>query len=505
MQCGPRRVQGQREDTNVRNLSLRLAIAVVTLYAAATAFVVVKAMDEATLPGSVRLVVTGSETTTGGIGLPALQDAVATEAQAVVVRQVNDLYDRSVRHLFVSQGTTGQKEARWLADGYPGFSQAVSNVVHPSEELSAVDPRGVYFVFGEPTVEAIVAARFRELGYDVEVSSTALTLGTGTTYVFQILGGPTFAVFLLTALLIAIGAASGTKKYATLRLHGLRESAAVWRDLRELRTSAALVISATGVASGVGLWAYNGLHQADRFLRLFGVVLLAGLAVVLVVHILTVHLVWGGRVLDGIKGRLSVRVAAPVAYLVRAPGLILAVTLLATSSAAAGSAADAAGARDDLALAGSAAKVHFEGQVSPDDMDRLAADSGAWLKGEAAAGRALLVLPLAHDDGSGPAPDVLVVNDAYLERNPVLDSAGERVLHGPPASVLLLVPDGAPDTAQKAETLIKQLSVGVAAPEFEVRAIRAASPTSCTSQSPTRSSPPGHRMSWSPSYNPGPV
>jgi hypothetical protein len=455
------------------NVSLRLAVAIVTLYSAFAAFMFTTIVDESTIPGGAKVEVSGDTVATGGQGLPALIEQAARDAESVVAKKVPDLHDPAARYLYVEVGAAERSEADWLVDGYPWFSAGVSTVVRPGADLDGVDPRGTYFVFGPERGVEVVSAAFTDLGYHV-VASPAVGTASDVTKFF--LGGsflsPTLVVLLLVALLVGTGVLSMTKAYAVQRLHGGTKRIAAGRDLRALAGTA--VVSLTVVVGGsiVGLWFYNDLHQIGSFLRATFAGFLGGALVVLAIYVAVLRLVWDVRLIEGIKGRIGFRVAMPSIYLIRVPGLVLAVSLAASTMAAWGAVGEAAQAREDLAVAGDAAKIRFEGSVSPAEMDRLASESGAWLKREDTAGRVIFAHPVSTVGADDTHPDLLLVNDTYLEEQPVFDNDGERVTAAPPNTILLLEPVGSSLTS---EDVVRYLEGSAADPEapisFESRMI----------------------------------
>ena len=446
----------------MRNTGLRLAIVVAAIYAALAGFTFTKMADESTLPGATPVLVTGQTVTTGGQGLPRLVKGLAETSDATVIREVRDLHSSNVRHLYVAAGDLSRPEARWLADGYPSFGATVKTVVHPVADLDSIDPRGRYYVLGSPGAESALSRAFVDLGYETETQKGSVSSGQAVAW---FVGGPfgsaTLIAMLLIALLAGLSVFAGVKPYAIQRLHGARERAAVMRDFRQVSRPGFLSVAVIGTCGVAGLWFYNGLNQLGGLVAVSTVVFLACLSLALGVHAAAVRLVWGSRLVDGIKGRLGFRVAVPVAYLIRVPGLVLAVSLLAAAFAAAGSAMEAGQTRDDLATAGEAASIRFESNVPPDEMDRLAFESGAWLQKEDEAGRAILALPRSMDpDATDAPPDVLLVNKTYLASNVVLDHAGNRVLAPAPGKLKMLLPEGSPRTADDVLTFLGDTSTG---------------------------------------------
>lgn len=446
----------------MRNTGLSLAIAVSVLYAAFAGFVFTKTVDESTLAGAGRVIVTGQTTTTGSDGLPSVVQDAAESSNAVVVREIRDLHSSTIRHLYVVIGDRDRPETQWLSDGYPSFSTAVHSIVHPVEELEGVDPRGSYYVIGPPSAVAITSTAFSDLGYDTQTDQSSVSVAETISW---FIGGPfssaTLVVMLLIALLSGISVISNVKSYAIQRLHGVQMRAAIKRDLSKVFPVAMTLMVLVFGGAFVGLWFYNGLNQIGSLIQATIIVFLASLVLLLGVHAAAVRLIWDTRLLDGIKGRLGFRVAVPAAYLIRIPGLLMAVSLVAAMFAAAGTAFDAADARADLEDAGAAASITFEAHASPGEMDRLAYESGAWLQEEDEAGRTILAVPLSLSLDGGAIdelPGILLVNRTYLEKNEVFALDGHRVLDAPPGKTGVLIPHGSTTTAADVVNLLGQFA-----------------------------------------------
>ena len=425
--------------------------------------------------GGVRVTASASSVSTGGAGLAALVEEAARDADAVVVREVNDLRSRSTRHLYLASGPSGSSEGRWLEEGYPGFRPDVSWVMHSATELDGVDPRGVYYVFGPAGAEDALVNTFEDLGFQVEVSSTRISAGAMVSnFVFGPFSSATLVFLLLVALLVASGVTSNAKVYAILRLHGGTKGLAIARDARRFLVVVVTAAVTATVVSLVGLWFYNHLHQVGRFLMVAGITFAVALVVQMVIYRTMLNLVWDTDLLGGIKGRLGFRATIPTAYLIRVPGLLVSVTLLATSFAGVGAVAEATQARADLEAAGNVARPFFDGRISHEEEGRMLEATGAWLKHEDAAGRIVLALPQSFEDSPEAEPDFLIVNDTYLAHNAVLSSDGERVQGASQGAVLLLMPANNLKVEEKVETRLREMGAmtTTSTPSYEVQEIR---------------------------------
>jgi hypothetical protein len=152
----------------MKNTGLRLAVAVAVLYSLFVSFMVTKSIDESTLAGASRILVSGTQTLSGSQGLDVLVQRSAQRSGSTIVREIRDLHDTSVRHFYLASGDNDGKGATWLDTGFPRFSQRVSTNVHAATELSGVDPRGEYFIIGTSAALDMVVHDFSQLGYAVE-------------------------------------------------------------------------------------------------------------------------------------------------------------------------------------------------------------------------------------------------------------------------------------------------------------------------------------------------
>ncbi|WP_309081542.1 hypothetical protein [Zhihengliuella sp.] len=459
----------------MRNTGFRLAMVVAGLYAAFAGFMFTSMADESTIPGAARVEVSGESATTGGVGLTQLIQNLSDDSEATIVKRRRDLHDARTRHFYVVLDDAARAEARWLTDRYPSFTSGIETLVHPAADLEGLDPRGTYYVLGGRESIAAVESTFQSLGYTTTSDNGDASIGQAIAW---FVGGPagsaTLVAVLLIALLAGVSVISSVKSYAIQRLHGFRKRTAICRDLRRLAPFSLLAVICVGTISWGCLWWYNGLNQFGMFIRVSGAIFVAAALLAIVVHVATVVIVWDTRLLEGIKGRLGFRVAVPGAYFIRLPGLFLAVSLVTGAFAAAGAALEAGQARADLAAAGNAATMTFEASVPPEEMDRLAYESGAWLKEEDLAGRTIAAIPLSLDgEGAQAEGDVLLVNNKYLELNPVLDVDGVPVAGAGSEAAKVLVPAGSSTSVENIENALPEsLGRGDTRLSLEIQTIR---------------------------------
>ncbi|WP_417367000.1 hypothetical protein [Glutamicibacter arilaitensis] len=443
----------------MKNKGLHLAVVIAALYAMFAGFTSSMILEETTLPGSRQILVSGQTVSTGGDGLPALAQKLADENSAVIVKQIRDLHDTKIRNLYIAAGNEELAPARWLSDGYPRFSQSIQTNIYPVDDLQGKDPRGRYFIFGPNGAEAKVIEEFERIGFSAEQLPASSSQGLGL--LFQgTLSSPTLVTMLLIVVLSGTSAISQMKSYSVKLLHGASKKDVLLQDLKELFGRAIPQVAIIGCAATAWLYSYNQLNQFAPLAQSTAVIFVAALALAIAIHAIVATLLWNTSILHGLKGRLGFRVAVPLAYLIRVPGILLAVSLVASTFGALQTTQEAEAARAELNAAGDASTIVFEGRSSPEEMDRLAFESGAWLKREAKAGRAIVSAPYQLDDDSNASSiPVLLINNAYLERNVVLSGSGDRVQQIPESDIRVLGPGQKPALREAFLDFIGEFSI----------------------------------------------
>lgn len=441
----------------MRSSGLRLAVVIAAIYSIFAGFMSTVIMDESMLDGSTQIFVSGSAISEGGDGLPAIAQNIADSSESVIVKQVRDLHDTNVRNLFVVVGNENAKQARWLTDGFPDFSRNRTSNVHSVSDLKGLDPRGKYYIFGNATADHKVTEEFEKLGYSIEYPS-------GSAAEFVIMphgptGPPTVVTLLLISLISGLSAISQMKRYAIQRLHGNDKKSVMWQAIKSLFPGTAIAILTLCCGSIISLYFYNGLNQFGRLAQTTSIIFVIAVTFAIAVHLVVLLILWNSSIIEGLKGRLGFRVAVPAAYLIRIPGILLAVSLIASSFAAATAVQDAAATRAEFNNAGNTAKIVFEGLMPPAEMESLSYEYGAWLKQEDKAGRTLLAAPFPLvGDQLGASQNILLVNNAYLNANPILNDVGEKLDEVSPSQLRAFIPENSSVSQQEIENFLSGIS-----------------------------------------------
>lgn len=441
----------------MKNSGLRLAVIVVALYAAFTGIIFTMVVDESSYPGAEKIRATGNTFSTDGESLANVVDHLASSANAVILRQVRDLNDPTTRHAFLSSGDSALAESKWVTEGYPAFSQSISTVIHPSSELDGVDPRGEYFVYGSQEATEIVADGLKQLGLSVDVGSKGTDVISALKWFLSgSIGSTTCVTVLLITMLAGLSVINNVKFYSILRLNGNAKSYALRADYRHASLFTALTLVSTVVVGTAGLFFYNSLNQFSMVALNFAMVFGVGIALIALIHALAVSLVWSTNMLEGIKGRLGFRVAVPAAYLIRLPGLILAVSLVASSFVAAQATIAAGVAHKDMSRAGNSASILFGSDISQDEVEKLSLATGKWLKEQDGLGRLIATIPITTNDAEGTTPNALVVNNTYISQNQIVDAQGQNVSVAPATGAKILVPENLQLSKDEELALVEQ-------------------------------------------------
>ncbi|PRB69365.1 hypothetical protein [Arthrobacter sp. MYb213] len=458
----------------MKNTGLRLAVAVAVLYSLFVSFMVTKSIDESTLAGASRILVSGTHTLSGSQGLDVVVQGSAQRSGSTIVREIRDLHDTSVRHFYLASGDNDGKEAKWLDTGFPQFSQGVSTNVHAATELSGVDPRGEYFIIGNSAALDMVVHDFSQLGYAVETERPGAFIPAALGEIFfGVLGAATLLVLLLVALLTGFSVLSRAKSYAILRLHGGNTSTGLKRDLRQELPAIALILAISFTAALIGLLLYNGWNQLGRYLASgLGLVTLM-LLIVTCIYVAALLLAFDVKILDAIKGKFGFKVAVPATYLLRFPSIILAIALIASAFAASTAASQAQRNQESLADVGNVAKIFFEGLYVSQQTEQLAVESGNWLKEQDRLGHTIMVSTLAEYSSSAALTDeVLLVSQGYLQRNRILDNRGQQITDVPDDEVLIMIPEHSTHSAAEVERALLENYGGSQPPSISTQVLR---------------------------------
>lgn len=424
----------------MKNRGLMLAVWVIAVFSVCCAFISVRVIDMSNVSGKTHSVqVSASAEGASGVEVLDAVTELANVTGTTIAKEVADLDDSGLRHLYLAIGDPAAPEAAWLVNGYPWFSPDVRTEAHEMGELREVVPPGTYVVFGgERTAEDLVEL-FHDLGYGEAVVGTVPGFGEYVAYAAQDPVGVSYvSVMLLVGFLVATSVVAGVSGYSVQRLHGAARATMVWRDLRLVALPVALSMVTVGVLSTMFLSKYNDLHQWQLFSAIAAGTYASLVAVVALAYLVAFALISRAPILDGIKGRVPWRGAATAVYLVRAPALVIVISSLAGVLGNAAAILDYLPTRSTWADAGSGVTVAFGGSAPVSDMDSHFAEAGEWIRDREVAGDVVLALPTSLADGQGDS--AIIVNDAYLARHSVLDEKGVPVGAVAEGAVAVLLP-----------------------------------------------------------------
>lgn len=439
----------------MKSTGLRLAIVIALLYSVLSGVALTLIADESTVLGATQLQVVGTDQAAknASASLPHTISESAYASNAVVIREERDSADPSVRHLYLSGVGQARSEKSWLSEGYPAFSNLKHTVVHSEAEFAALDLRGTYFILsGEKELQKITS-RFEDAGLTVEsIQMPSIAANVLLFFASGPLTPPTIVVLLLLVFLISFSALANTKGYSIQKLHGLTAREAIRADANRISlftTGAFFLVSAATILI---LWLSNGLKQFRFFAEVTSTVCVMFLLLVFAVHALTVSILWKTNTLAGIKGRLGLKVAAPVAYAIRIPGLLVVIMLAAAVATCAQGVTASKTNAELLKDAGNISKITFGKNIPAAQYGQVTGWVGQWLKKEEQDENLITVIPLP--DTASAASGALLVNNEYLESTPVLDENLNAVTPAERDSVKILLPERSTFTREDALDLL---------------------------------------------------
>ena len=453
----------------MRGRAIQLAVLVAALVAVIGSFVILSSLDiMAPLGVQGTVQVSGSTPSAPSSSTIAGIERMAGDTGTDIVKLVEDIRDPGgSRMLYVAVGGQSTDPARWLADGYPGFTRSMTTTVLSFDQLSGQDPRGNYYVYGGPDATQAFAERFRADGYEVEVR-TDYTVSYAHWLINQPLGVGFEVTLLLCAMLAGMFALMNVKGYAVQRLQGNSGWSVMARDIRAniCQTLAVTWVVLLGFAGFLAL--YNHASHMGTALALASAVFAVFLAVISVAYLVGFAVASRSPLLMALKGRLPARLASGLIYCVRVPAVILSVWAVIYAGMAAGQALDQAEAQQAWRTAGRASAIRINPRLSPSEQDRYSIATGQWLISQEQQGRMILAqedtlmqLSIAadqteEDGGSSIASgDVLMVNSNYLRAQTVQDASGRRIAQVPDSGVLVVIPASKQDQRGKIEGIVR--------------------------------------------------
>ncbi|MFF8567518.1 hypothetical protein ACF06N_21410 [Streptomyces albidoflavus] len=425
--------------------------------------------DQWTLGYDAVVQVTESRDTTTSSAIGKAVDAFARKHDVTVGRQELNLeYPDRSRDLYL---TTSGPRAEWIDGGYPAFSPGQATVTRPYAEISDRDPRGMYYLFGDPDAVGPFLELLRRQGLTAWHPQPASVGELSYSYAGSALAGSLIVVALVCLTMTGAGVLLNAKSYGVLRLHGMSLPAILARDLRHLARSwtGALVLVSV-FATGLLGW-YNHLAWFGLFALLAAGTALALTALVLTAHAGTLALTARTGVLAALKGEIPARPTGYAAYLIRVPALLLALGI-AASVLQAGQ--DLTRREEHLSVyekAGDASAVRLNGYLgAPEALKQMEAKIGPWLRQADDNGKIVLAghrdLARARDAQGIPAADFVVANETFLAQQKIRASDGRPYpgTTGRKGRILLLVPESLTAYTDRLATLTPNL-VSPSAPD----------------------------------------
>ena len=386
-----------------------------------------------------------------------------------VARRVADSdAPRSVTHLYV-ESTAGESFAgSWLANGYHSFNPSMTYRVHPTADSGEVDPAGEYLLSGSEQDVRGLQQVLEQLGYtDNGYQRIATpTMALGLLGSFSLWAAP-LTVAVLIVVLVCVGVAMNTRGYAIQRLQGMGPAGSVRLDLSAAGVHVVRVLGVVVAAGAVGIGFFNHFHQFGVWLLLWAVVWTVCAVGAVVVHAVTLTVVWHGPLWQAIKGGTATGWMVTAAYLVRGLALLM---VFVVAGLVINDALTASQAQHRYNLWSGATQVGRitvgGGTYSSDgrsDDTKSAHNVGGWERSLNQRGLLLVSFANRNSGGGGQKDltvdgrprDVLYVNPAYLGLQNIRDTAGHPVpAPEDPSAVTVLVPDDITGDAQQVLAVI---------------------------------------------------
>lgn len=409
---------------------VRFAHAVILAFSALFSFLFLKSFEDQWALGYDAVVqVNESRDTSTSRAVGEALDAFARDHDVTVGRQEPDLKhpDRS-RYLYLTR--TGPR-ADWLSSGYPAFSPGQITITHPLSDLSNRDPRGLYYLFGDPGTIGPFISLLEEHGLTARQVRPASVEQISFAYGGGALARSLIVIGLVCITMTGAGVLLNAKSYGVLHLQGMSLPGILTRDLLRLaRFWCAFLAVLTAATTALLAW-YNHLAWFGLFALLAAATAAALTALTLATHAGMLALTARSGTLAALKGEIPARSTAIATYVVRIPALLLALGI-AASVLQAGQ--DLAHRKNTLAKyeqAGQASSVRFNGYLgAADSLRKLEAKVGPWLRAADADGELILAgrkdISRSRDAQNIPTDGLMIVNRTFLDHQKILSPDGRR-------------------------------------------------------------------------------
>ncbi|MBN1174405.1 MAG: hypothetical protein JXA67_19720 [Micromonosporaceae bacterium] len=399
---------------------------------AVMAFVVMRNFDEVAVAGPDYVVfISRSDGTSGADRVAQMVTAFAHEHTTNVGRLAADAHEpESRRHVYLAVGDEAAPSTALLTHGFPNFSRDAKTDMHPYTAMPDIGPTGYYLVYGPEGTANELLQEFQTLGFGGRVDPT-FSWGHAFDYFGR---GALLWCVLIVALIamvtVGVGVILNAKAYGIQRLQGASWITVFGRDLLQLAKFCPGPLAVLALLNAGLLYLYNGLHQAMTYAMVTGGFLAFFVTVALASHLLALFLLYRSEILGAIKGEISADWGLTAAYGVRftAAGLALAIGL-----AVVGDLVAYQNNRADLAAWSTRDQSYYMeiggyGQAETRDVEKAL---GGWIRtldgqDQVIVARYLPLMPRPGFHESSQRLDVLLVNDAYLGSNELVDVNGRR-------------------------------------------------------------------------------
>lgn len=294
-------------------------------------FITLIAVDEQTTLGSSEVLhINKAESSADEENFISALEEQARARHLNIARQTFDAKgDIGATHMTMIVGDPSQPSARWVEDGYSGFSRNQRVSVEPWDDAEDLDPRGIYLIYGEAeNADGLLQELERAGGYGglqyplYSASNISRSLG----------GTPLAGVFFCMAAgcvctVFVLGMRS-SRRYARKRLFGGGYLSLAGQEVGAGLKAQAISLLVAVPLVGAFLWIYN----SGAFLGLYASVTALLLVVLdlltIITHLIVVALTMKLPITEALKGRLPARATFLSLHVIRAVVLILLISTI---------------------------------------------------------------------------------------------------------------------------------------------------------------------------------
>jgi putative ABC transport system permease protein len=336
-----------------------------------------------------------------------------------------------------------------MGDGnYPYFSASYKTTVLPFEAITAQDVRGAYSTTADLSTTTRMLAELADAGVTAVVDQENLT----NSILDEIIASPLFVIILaaLAALVLSLvyGTVSQRKMHTIKLVHGYGNPRILAADLAAFCRFYGIAAGAALAVSGIFLTFYNDLHQITSFGINVASAVIMLFAFVAVLHIVAFIVQSKPRVARTLKGQRPLAFVGVVSIAVQAAALLLLFGTLSDGARLLVSAQADERQKNGWLAAKDFVTLRISPTTTEDDFQSLMGLLGNFVRDEEARGNAVMSdhpYSSTPDDYSFSRGNRLIVNNQFLNAQPVFSSSGQRIEELPDANgqLYLLVPESA--------------------------------------------------------------